>query len=74
MTKSLANMLYLKKRLYMFQISSGRSLKYHIDEFNKILLDLENIDMEIDDEDNAIIFLSSLPTTYEHFVDTLVFA
>ncbi|KAJ0844964.1 putative RNA-directed DNA polymerase [Helianthus annuus] len=73
MTKSLANRLYLKKRLYMFQMTSGKSLEDHIDEFNKIILDLENIEVEIDEEDRAIIFLSSLPVSYEHFVDTMMF-
>ncbi|KAD6454693.1 hypothetical protein E3N88_09399 [Mikania micrantha] len=56
MTKSLANRLYLKKRLYTFQMTSGRSLEDHTDEFNKIILDLENIEVEIDEEDRAIIF------------------
>lgn len=73
MTKSLANRLYLKKRLYMFKMTSGKSLEDHIDEFNKIVLDLENIEVEIDEEDRVIIFLSSLPHIYEHFVDTLMY-
>uniref|UniRef100_A0A251V331 Putative zinc finger, CCHC-type n=1 Tax=Helianthus annuus TaxID=4232 RepID=A0A251V331_HELAN len=73
MTKSLANRLYLKKRLYTFQLASGKSLEDHTDEFNKVILDLENIDVSIDDEDKAIIFLASLPQTFEHFVDTLMY-
>jgi hypothetical protein len=48
-------------------------LEDHVDELNKIVLDFENIDIIIDDEDNAIIFLSSLPQSYEHFVDTLMY-
>ena len=73
MTKSLANRLYLKKRLYTFHMSSGKSLEDHTDEFNKLILDLENIEVALDDEDQAIIFLTSLPSSYEHFVDTLMF-
>ncbi|GKA85619.1 retrotransposon protein, putative, ty1-copia subclass, partial [Tanacetum coccineum] len=44
MTKSLANKLYLKKKLYTFYMSAGRKISEHIDEFNKIVLDLANIE------------------------------
>nr|GFA90463.1 retrovirus-related Pol polyprotein from transposon TNT 1-94 [Tanacetum cinerariifolium] len=43
MKKSLANKLYLKKKLYTFYIPTGRKISEHIDEFNKIVLDLANI-------------------------------
>lgn len=51
MTKSLANMLYLKQKLYTFKMSTWRSLEDHLNDFNKIILDLENIEIKIDDED-----------------------
>ncbi|GJT11364.1 hypothetical protein Tco_0858406 [Tanacetum coccineum] len=35
MTKSLANKLYLKKKLFTFYMDSGKKLSEHIDEFNK---------------------------------------
>ncbi|GKB87106.1 retrovirus-related pol polyprotein from transposon TNT 1-94 [Tanacetum coccineum] len=44
MTKSLANKLYLKKKLYTFYMSGRRKISEHIDEFNKIVLDLANIE------------------------------
>jgi hypothetical protein len=44
----------------------------HIDEFN-IILDLVNIKVEIYDEDRPLMFLSSLPQSYEHFVGTLLY-
>nr|GEZ56310.1 retrovirus-related Pol polyprotein from transposon TNT 1-94 [Tanacetum cinerariifolium] len=44
MTKSLSNRLYLKKKLYTFYISARRKISEHIDEFNKIVLDLKNIE------------------------------
>ena len=36
-------------------------------------LDLENVNVMLEDEDRALIFLSSLPNSYEHFVDTLLY-
>ncbi|GJR72151.1 retrovirus-related pol polyprotein from transposon TNT 1-94 [Tanacetum coccineum] len=44
MIKSLANKLYLKKKLYTFYMPVGQNISEHIDEFNKIILDLANIE------------------------------
>ncbi|GJY59416.1 hypothetical protein Tco_0459308 [Tanacetum coccineum] len=58
MTKSLANKLYLKKKLFTFYMHSGKKLSEHIDEFNKLISDLANKDVDIDDEDQALMLLS----------------
>ncbi|GJZ07028.1 hypothetical protein Tco_0540821 [Tanacetum coccineum] len=69
---SLANRLYLKKKLYTYYMSPGTKLSDHIDEFNKLILDLANIDIEIEDEDQALMLLTSLPSSYKNFVETLL--
>ncbi|GJU43455.1 retrotransposon protein, putative, ty1-copia subclass [Tanacetum coccineum] len=73
MTKSLANKLYLKKKLYTFYMPVGRKIFEHIDEFNKIVLDFANIEVKFKDEDLALLLLTSLPASYEHFIDTLLY-
>jgi hypothetical protein len=73
MKKSLANKLYLKKKLYTLRMDESKELRKHLDDYNKIILDLCNIGVKIDDEDQAIILLSSLPKNYEHFVDTILY-
>ncbi|GKA98409.1 retrovirus-related pol polyprotein from transposon TNT 1-94 [Tanacetum coccineum] len=73
MTKSLANRLYLKKKLYTYYMSPGTKLGVHIDEFNKLILDLATIDIEIEDEDQALMLLTSLSSSYENFVETLLY-
>ncbi|GJS21073.1 retrovirus-related pol polyprotein from transposon TNT 1-94 [Tanacetum coccineum] len=71
MTKSLANKLYLKKKLYTFYMPAGRKIFEHV--FNKIILDLANIEVKFEDEDLALLLLTSLLASYEHFVDTLIY-
>nr|GEX66090.1 putative leucine-rich repeat protein, plant-type [Tanacetum cinerariifolium] len=72
MTKSLANKLYLEKKLYTFYMLAGRKIFEHIDEFNKIVLDLANIEVKFEDEDLALLLLTFLPASYKYFVDTLL--
>ncbi|EOY34202.1 Uncharacterized protein TCM_041944 [Theobroma cacao] len=73
MTKSLMNRLYIKQRLYTLKMSEGTSVNTHIDEFNRVILDLKNIDVKIEDEDLALILLCSLPPSYENFMDTMLY-
>ena len=61
MTKSLANKLRLKERLYTIRMAEGTSIQSHLNEFNSICVDLESLDVKIDDEDKAILLVVSLP-------------
>ncbi|GJV79239.1 zinc finger, CCHC-type containing protein [Tanacetum coccineum] len=45
----------------------------HIDEFNKLILDLANIDIEIEDEDQTLMLLTSFLSSYENFVETMLY-
>nr|GEZ33811.1 retrovirus-related Pol polyprotein from transposon TNT 1-94 [Tanacetum cinerariifolium] len=51
----------------------GKKLSEHINEFNKLIGDLANIDVDIDDEDQAIMLLTSLLSSYDKFVETLLY-
>ena len=70
---TLTNRLCLKKRLYNLRMVEGTTVKQHLDVFNSIIMDLENIDIKVESEDQALIVLSSLPASYESFVDTLLY-
>ena len=73
MTKSLANRLYIKRRIFTFNVVEGFSLDDHIDEFNKVCDTLETIDEGLDDERKALLLVSSLPQSYSNFVDALMY-
>ena len=54
-------------------MKEGMLIFYHMNEFTKIVIDLKNISVKVDDEDQALILLCSLPPSYEHFIDTLLY-
>lgn len=73
MTKSLANRLYMKQRLYSLKFTEDRSIEDQMDDFCKSVDDIESIDEEIRDEDKAILLLNALPKSYEHVKDVMIF-
>ena len=69
MTKSLAHRQFLKQQLYTFKMVESKT----VTEFNKILNDLENIEVQLEDEDKAILLLCALPRSFEFFKDTMLY-
>ena len=73
LTKSVESRLQLKSKLYRFQMKKGSTVNEHIYRYTKLLIDLVNVDVMIDEEDKAIIFLNSLPEEeYETFTLTFI--
>ncbi|KAK2965407.1 hypothetical protein RJ640_001484 [Escallonia rubra] len=72
MSKSLSNRLYLKKDLYQLRMEEGSDLGDHISEFNRLVSQLSSIDVKLEEEDQAILLLSSLPKSYETLKTTLL--
>lgn len=64
--------LHLKICLYTLRMAEGSSIKNHLDEFDEIICGLKNIGVEVEDEDQALLLLLSLPPSYGHFVKTLL--
>lgn len=64
----MANRLAIKKKLCTLQMEERSFISDHIGVFNNIILDLEDID-----EDKTMTLLCSLPSSYEHLVDTLMY-
>nr|GEY66180.1 zinc finger, CCHC-type [Tanacetum cinerariifolium] len=62
-----------QNRLYNFNMHPGKSQSEHIDEFHKLVGDLTAIDTAISDEDQALLLLTSLPSSYDNIVETLLY-
>lgn len=72
MAKSLAHRLCLKQQIYSFRMLENKTIVEQLTEFHKIIDDLENIEVKIDDEEKALLLLISLPKSFEHFKDALI--
>ena len=72
MTKTLTNRIYLKSKLYTCKMEEGTSIRDYINKFDRIISNLKDIDVKIDEEDQALMLLLSLPKSYENLVQTLM--
>ena len=73
MSRTLTTKLYLKQKLYGLKMQEGSDLVEHLNVFNQLVADLARREVNVDDEDKAIILLCSLPPSYEHVVTTLTY-
>jgi len=73
MTMSLAQSKFLKQQLYSFEIVESNAILEQLTEFNKILDDLENIEVHLEDEDKVILLLCALTRSFESFEDTILY-
>lgn len=70
-TKTLPNRIYLKQRFASFRMEESKSIEENLNDFLKLVDDLESLNINIPEEDQAIQILSSLPSKYEQLVHTL---
>jgi len=54
-------------------MSEGTHIQSHLDEFNSIIIDLENLDVKIDDEDKAVLLILSLPPSHRQFKEIMLY-
>ena len=59
LTKRVESRLQLKSKLYSFQIQRGCSINKHLNRYTKLLTDLVNVDVEIDEEDKDCLLYTS---------------
>jgi len=54
-------------------MAEGTSISDHIAEFTSILNDLGKLDVKVEDEDQALLLLCSLPTQYKSLRDMMIY-
>lgn len=55
------------------EMSEDKVLIEQLDMFNKLILNLENINVKIDDEDQVMLLLCAFPISHAHFKETLFY-
>ena len=45
----------------------------HVNDYNKILANLQNLEVDIGSEDKALLLLNSFPNAYDHLIATLLY-
>lgn len=73
MNESLVKRLYIKKRMFTLRMTEGSSLEQNIEEFNKVCDTLKTIDEGLNDKGKALLLVSSLLKSYEHYVDAIIY-
>jgi len=69
LSRSIENRLHLKRRLYRFRLNKRISIGENMNNYNNLLADLASLKVVIEDEDKALVLLSSLSDEeYETFV------
>ncbi|CAL9235463.1 unnamed protein product [Arabidopsis halleri] len=71
MAKSLPNRIYLKQRMYSYKMSDSLTVDENINDFLRLIADLEHVKVTVSDEDQAIILLMALPKQFDQLKDTL---
>lgn len=71
--KSLHNRLYLKQKLFAYRMQEDKSIEDQLDKFSKIVDEINNIEVKVNNEDKAITLLNALPSFYENLKDAMIF-
>ncbi|MFQ6634905.1 hypothetical protein Gotur_010878 [Gossypium turneri] len=72
-TKSVDNHLVFKQRLFTFRMNACELFRDHISQFITLLNDLKNVEVKIDDEDQAMLLLCSPSSSQKSFTETLIY-
>ena len=78
MAKTLSNRVHAQLKVYSFRMQDSRTVDENVDDFLKLLADLNNLSIEIPEEIpeevHAILLLNALPSRYDFLKETLKYS
>jgi hypothetical protein len=74
MTKSLMNIIFLKRQLYSLRMKEGTKIVDHLNVFNTLICQLSSMDVTYEDEDKSVTLLCSLSESWDHLVTSMWFS
>lgn len=73
MSRPLSDRIYLKRKLYEFRMSEDISIEENINEFLKLVSNLDKENDDVSDETKAILLLKSLPSQFDKLRDSMMY-
>jgi hypothetical protein len=64
--------LFQMKRLYELRMEEGTNIRDHVSLFYRLLTQLENAEVKIEEEDKVMALITSLPASYDNFVTNIL--
>ena len=74
MTKSLTDIMFLKRNLYTLRMNDGSKIHDHLNTFNDLVCQLTSVDAKLDDEEKAITLLCTLSDPWDHLITSISFS
>ena len=74
MAKILPNRVHAQLKVYSFRMQDSRTVDENVDDFLKLIADLNNLSIEIPEEVHAILLLNALPSRYDFLKETLKYS
>ena len=63
----------IPKATTLFKMVESKAIMEQPAEFNKILVDLENIEVHLEDKDKTILLLCAIPRSFKSFKDIMLY-
>jgi hypothetical protein len=70
-TKTIGNKLFLRRRFFTIKMQEGNDMLVHINTVKALAYQLRSIELNITDEDVYMVFLMSLPPSFDNLVTSL---
>ena len=74
MSKTLPNRVHAQLKVYSFKMQEAKTIDQNVDDFLKLVTDLNNLNIEVPEEVQAILLLNALPSRYESLRETLKYS
>jgi hypothetical protein len=72
MTKSLKNIIFLKRLLYNLWMKEGTQIVDHLNVFNTMICQLSSMEVKYEDEDKEVTQLCSFLDSWDHLVISML--
>ncbi|KAG9444911.1 hypothetical protein H6P81_016251 [Aristolochia fimbriata] len=68
---SASNRLFLLRKLVYLRMSEGTPIADHLNDFNKLWAQIEAVDLKFDDDVKALMFMCSLPESWDTVITSI---